>query len=277
MSISSESIIVITGAGSGIGRALATRLAEENILGIALSDINKNGLNETIEILKAKGVDVISSIVDVSKREDIERFSNESINKFGRVTHLINNAGVGMVGRVSQLSIEDIEWMMNINFWGTVYPTKTFLPILQKEKLAHLVNISSVFGFIAPPGQSAYCASKFAVRGFTESLRHELEGSNVLVSVVHPGGIQTNIVKNARRGNKATDVDMKIADEMLEKLAKTTPKKAADTIVNGIKAKNPRILIGMDARQISMVQRLFPKRYFGIMDRLMGGMLSKYR
>ena len=182
-----------------------------------------------------------------------------------------------MVGRLEQLSFEDIKWMMDINFWGTVYGTKIFLPILQKEKLAHIVNLSSVFGFIAPPGQSAYCASKFAVRGFTECLRHELDGSNVLISVVHPGGIQTNIVKNARQGEKATEGDMKIADEMLDTLAKTTPDQAAKTIVKGIKSKNPRILIGPDAHQISIVHRMFPKRYFKIMDRMMGGMLSKYK
>jgi butyryl-CoA dehydrogenase len=277
MSISKESIAVITGAGSGIGRALAMRLADEGVAGIAISDINEKGLNETAEMVKAENIEVLTSVVDVSKREDVQRFSEEILEKFGRATHLINNAGVGLVGRFEQLSIEDFEWMMAVNFWGTVYGTKIFLPILQKEKLAHLTNISSVFGFIAPPGQSAYCASKFAVRGFTECLRHELEGSNVLVSVVHPGGIRTNIVKNARRGEAATDGDMKIADEMLDKLAKTTPEQAANVIVTGIKSKNPRILIGSDARQISIIHRLFPKRYFKIMDTIMGGMLSKYK
>ncbi len=277
MSLTNESVVVITGAGSGIGRALAVQIAEQNVSAIAISDINETGLNETKELAKAKGVRVFSSVIDVAKRDDINRFADEIIAKLGRASHLINNAGVGMVGRVEQLSIEDIEWMMNINFWGTVYGTKTFLPILQKEKIGHIVNLSSVFGFIAPPGQSAYCASKFAVRGFTESLRHELDGTNVLISVVHPGGIKTNIVKNARRGKSATDSDMKIADEILDKLARTTPEQAADTIIKGIKSKNPRILIGSDARQISIVQRLFPKRYFKIMDRIMGGMLSKYK
>lgn len=277
MSISNESIAVITGAGSGIGRALALRFADEKVAGISISDVNEKGLNETAEMVKAKNVEVLTSVVDVSKREDVQRFADETIEKFGRATHLVNNAGVGLVGRFEQLSLEDFEWMMAINFWGTVYGTKIFLPIFQKEKLAHITNISSVFGFIAPPGQSAYCASKFAVRGFTECLRHELEDSNVLVSVVHPGGIQTNIVKNARRGKTATDDDMKIADEMLDKLAKTTPEQAADVIVKGIKSKNPRILIGSDARQISIIHRMFPKRYFKIMDTMMGGMLSKYK
>jgi butyryl-CoA dehydrogenase len=277
MSLSNKSIAVVTGAASGIGRALAQRLADEKVEGIAISDVNEEGLSETAEMVKAKNVEVLTSKVDVANLEEIQRFADEIINKFGKATHLINNAGVGMVGRVEQLSLEDMEWMMNINFWGTVYGTTTFLPILKKQEIGHIVNLSSVFGFIAPPGQSAYCASKFAVRGFTECLRHELEDTNVHISVVHPGGIRTNIVKNARRGEAATDGDMQIADEMLDKLAKTTPEKAADVIVKGIKAKNPRILIGPDARQISLVQRLFPKRYFKIMDTMMGGMLSKYK
>lgn len=277
MSLSKDSVAVITGAASGIGRALAIKLAHEGIAGLALADMNKSGLGETAAMLEKHDVEVLTSQVDVSKREDIQRFADETVGKFGGATHLINNAGVGMVGRLEQLSFEDIEWMMNINFWGTVYGTKIFLPIIQKEKLGHIVNLSSVFGFIAPPGQSAYCASKFAVRGFTESLRHELLGSNVLISVVHPGGIKTNIVKHARQGEKATEADMKIADEMLDKLAKTTPEKAAETIIKGIKSKNPRILIGPDAWQISIIHRMFPKRYFKIMDAIMGGMLSKYK
>ena len=277
MSLTNKSVVVVTGAASGIGRALAVQLANDGVAGLALSDRNEKGLGETAEIIGDSDAEVMTSFVDVSKREDIQRFADETIGKFGRATHLINNAGVGMVGRVEQLSIEDMEWMMNINFWGTVYGTTTFLPILQKEKVGHIVNLSSVFGFIAPPGQSAYCASKFAVRGFTECLRHELQNSSVLVSVVHPGGIKTSIVKNARRGESATDSDMKIADEMLDKLANTTPEKAAKTIIKGIKSKNPRILIGMDARQISLIHRMFPKRYFKIMDTIMGGMLSKYK
>jgi len=277
MSLTNKSVVVVTGAASGIGRALALKLADEGVAGLALSDRNESGLSDTAEMIEESDVEILTSVIDVSKREDIQRFADETVKKFGRATHLINNAGVGMVGRVEQLSIEDMEWMMNINFWGTVYGTTTFLPILQKEETGHIINLSSVFGFIAPPGQSAYCASKFAVRGFTESLRHELQDSNVLVSVVHPGGIKTNIVKHARQGKKATEADMKIADEMLDKLANTTPEKAAETIIKGIKSKNPRILIGVDARQISLIHRMFPKRYFKIMDRIMGGMLSKYK
>lgn len=277
MSISKDSVAVITGAGSGIGRALALRFAEERVAGIAISDVNETGLNETAEMVKANDTEVLTSIVDVSKLEDVQRFADEIIKKFGRATHLVNNAGVGLVGRTEEVSIEDMKWLMDINFWGTVYGTKLFLPIMRKQNFGHIVNISSVFGLFSPPGQSTYCASKFAVRGFTESLRHELEGTNIFVSCVHPGGIRTNIAKAAKQGENAPDEDKKQASIIFDKLAHTTPEQAADTIIKGIKAKNPRILIGTDALQISAVQRLFPKRYFKIMDRLSGGMLSKFR
>lgn len=277
MSLNKNSIAVITGAASGIGRALAVRLAEEGIAGLSISDVDQAGLKETAEMIEKSGVRVLTSIADVSRREDVQRLADETVAEFGRATHLINNAGVGLVGRADQVSIEDIEWLMGINFWGTIYGTKIFLPILQAQEKAHIVNISSVFGFIALPGQAAYCASKFAVRGFTEALRHELEGTNVLVSCVHPGGIRTNIAKRARQGENTPDADKKMAPVIFDKLAPTTPAEAAETIVNGIKAANPRILIGSDARQISLIYRLFPKKYFKIMDRLSGGMLSKFR
>lgn len=276
MTLSSDSVVVLTGAASGIGRALTVNLAAEGIRAIAVSDVDESGLAETAELVSSSETEVHSAVMDVSDRDQFRSFADEALSRFGRVTHVINNAGVGMVGRTEQLSFEDIEWMMNINFWGTVYGTKIFLPVFTEQDFGHVVNISSVFGLISPPGQAAYCASKFAVRGFTEALRHELEGSNVCVSCVHPGGIRTNIVKNARRGRYASDEDMKLAPIMLEKLAKSTAEQAANTIIKGIKSNNPRILIGPDARQISMVQRLFPKRYFKIMDRLTGGMLSKY-
>ncbi len=277
MSLNNKSIVVITGAGSGIGRALAVRFAEEKIAGIALSDVNEVELNKTAEMIESSGVEVLTSIFDVAKREDFQRFSEEILAKFGRATHLINNAGVGLIGRTEEISIEDIEWLMDINFWGTVYGTKIFLPIFRKQDFGHIVNISSVFGFIALPGQSAYCASKFAVRGFTEALRHELDGSNIFVSCVHPGGIRTNIAKQAKKGENAPNEDKKQAAVIFDKLAQTTPEQAAETIVKGIKSKNPRILIGNDALQISLFYRLFPKRYFKLMDRISGGMLSKFR
>jgi short-subunit dehydrogenase len=277
MSLSNESVAVVTGAASGIGRALAVRLAREKIAGIAISDVNEQGLKETAEMVERLGVAVSTHIVDVSNREQMQAFAVEVVKKHGRVTHLINNAGVAMIGMVEEVSLENIEWLMGINFWGTVYGVKIFLPILREQKLAHIVNVSSVFGFVAPPGQAAYCASKFAVRGFTESLRHELENSNILVSCVHPGGVKTNICSDSRIGEEADENQKKRVVKFFDKASPTTAEEAAETIVKGIKTRNPRILIGSDARQIDKIQRLFPKKYFAVMDKLSGGALSALR
>ena len=198
MSINSESVAVITGAASGIGRALSERFANEGIKGIAISDVDEDGLRETAELVRHSGTPALISKIDVTQLEEIERFADEIIDEFGSATHLINNAGVGLVGRTEEVSFEDMKWLMDINFWGTVYGTKVFLPIMRRQNMGHIVNISSVFGLMAPPGQSTYCASKFAVRGFTESLRHELDGTNISVSCVHPGGVRTNIAKSAK-------------------------------------------------------------------------------
>ena len=214
------------------------------------------------------GVPVSTHIVDVSKLEQVQRFAAEVLAKHGRVTHLINNAGVGLVGTFDQLSIEDIEWMMGINFWGVVYGTKVFLPVLLEQESAHLINVSSVFGLIAPPEQTAYCASKFAVRGFTESLRHELAETNVSVSCVHPGGIKTNIVRNARVGERAVEEWKTQAAEFFEKITQTTAEEAAEIILKGIKKKDPRILVGKDAKETSKIARIFPKKYLKVLERL---------
>ena len=200
MSLNSISVAVVTGAASGIGRALAVRLGQEKIAGIAISDVNEEGLNETAKLVEATGVPVSIHITNVADIEQVKSLAADAVARHGRVTHLINNAGVGLIGTFEQISIEDFEWLMGINFWGVVYGCKVFLPILEKEDSAHIVNISSVFGIIAPPEQSAYASAKFAVRGFTESLRHELADSNITVSCVHPGGIKTNIVRNAKLG-----------------------------------------------------------------------------
>jgi short-subunit dehydrogenase len=274
MSLDKNSVAVVTGAASGIGRALALRLAAEKIAGIAIADVNEAGLQETLAMVEKTGVPVSAHIVDVSKLDQIERLADEALAKHGRVTHLINNAGVALIGNVEELSFEDIEWLMGINFWGTVYGTKVFLPILRRQEHAHIINISSIFGVIAPPGQSAYCASKFAVRGFTESLRHELEGSNVLITSVHPGGIKTNICNDSRVGENATDEDKKMVRKFFDKASPTTADQAAEIIVTGIKNKNPRILVGSDAKQIDRIQRWFPRKYFSVMNRLSGGKLE---
>lgn len=277
MSITEDSVAVITGAASGIGRALALRLCDEGIRGLALSDVNPKGLEKTANDVRTKGLHCITVRTDVSKLEEIEELSHRVIEEYGAATHLINNAGVALVGRTEEVSFDDMRWLMDINFWGTVYGTKVFLPIMRRQGRGHIVNVSSVFGLMAPPGQATYCASKFAVRGFTESLRHELEGTGLYASCVHPGGVRTNIVNTARKGENAPQEDKDIAPVIFSKVARTTPEQAAEIIVEGIKAKNPRILIGSDAAQMSLILRLFPKRYFKIMDRISGGMLSKFR
>jgi short-subunit dehydrogenase len=274
MSLTKNSVAVVTGAASGIGRALALRLAQEKIAGIAIADVNEAGLQETLAMVEKTGVPVSAHIVDVSKLDQIQKLADESLAKHGGVTHLINNAGVALIGNAEELSFKDIEWLMGINFWGTVYGTKVFLPILREQEQGHIINISSIFGIIAPPGQSAYCASKFAVRGFTESLRHELEGSNILISSVHPGGIKTNICNDSRIGESATDEDKKLVRKFFDRASPTTADQAAEIIVTGIKNKNPRILVGSDAKRIDKIQRWFPRKYFSVMNRLSGGKLE---
>ena len=274
MSLDSSSIAVITGAASGIGRALAVRLAREGVAGIAVSDVNEAGLNETAEMAGKFGVPVSVHVADVSKLDQVEAFAGRVVGKHGRATHLINNAGVGLIGTFDQISLEDFEWLMGINFWGVVYCTKAFLPILEQQPSAHIVNVSSVFGLIAPAEQSAYCSAKFAVRGFTESLRHELAETNISVSCVHPGGIKTNIVKNARLGAGAPEEWKQQGAKFFDKVAKTSPEEAAEVIVNGIKSGETRILIGRDAKAISFFSRLFPKKYLRVLEGLNGHKLS---
>ncbi|MBS1796742.1 MAG: SDR family oxidoreductase [Acidobacteria bacterium] len=276
MSLSKNSVAVVTGAASGIGRALAVRLASEKIAGIAVADVNETGLDETVKLAEAAGGRVSKHVVDTSQLDAIERLKTEVLARHGRVTHLVNNAGVALCGTFEQISIEDFEWLMSINFWGVVYGCKVFLPVLKAQEAAHIVNISSVFGFVAPPEQSAYCASKFAVRGFTESLRHELAGSNVRISAVHPGGIKTHIARNARVGENTPDNYKTLGVDFFDKVAMTTPEQAAETILRGIKTENPRILIGRDAIGISLVSRLFPKKYLRVLERLSGHKFHLY-
>jgi short-subunit dehydrogenase len=231
-------------------------------------------LSETFELVEKLNVPVSAHIVDVSKLDEVERFKSEVLEKHGRVTHLINNAGVGLFGTFEQISLEDFEWLMNINFWGVVYGCKVFMPVLKEQKKAHIVNLSSVFGFIAPPEHTAYCASKFAVRGFTESLRHELAGSNIIVSSVHPGGIKTGIARNSRLGKDTPEIYKTQGAKFFDSVAKTSPEQAAETIVRGIKSENPRILIGKDAHAISYIHRIFPKSYLRVFEKLAGHKLD---
>ena len=258
MAYSTDKIAVITGAGSGIGRALAQQLNDEGCK-LLISDISAQGLEETVQSLNRKDIWVQTHTLDVADKSAFQAWAKTISDEHGHVDIVINNAGVATAATVEESKYEDIEWLMGINFWGVVYGTREFLPLLRKSQQGHLVNISSIFGVIAVPTQSAYNASKFAVRGFTEALRQEMTDSNVHVCCVHPGGIKTNIVKNAR----ITDEDMtrEEAAANFDDLAHTTAESAAVQIVKAIEKRKKRLLIGMDAKYISILSRLFPINY----------------
>ena len=269
-----QSVAVITGAATGIGRALAARLADDGAR-LCLADINKTQLEVEAHGLRARGGEVVTYTVDVSDRRQMEAFANKAVDHFGRVDLLINNAGVALCGDVEEVSIADIEWVMGINFWGTVYGVKYFLPILKEQKKAYIVNLSSVFGMIAPPGEAAYSASKFAVRGFTEALKHELAGTSVQVSSVHPGGIRTGIAKTSRLGAGADPQKREVDAAKFEFLARTSPERAADRIIDGLLKGETRILIGRDASQIDWIQRALPETYWRVLGPLVDWRTSR--
>jgi NAD(P)-dependent dehydrogenase (short-subunit alcohol dehydrogenase family) len=268
MAFLSGGVAVVTGAGSGIGRALAQQLSAAGSA-LALADIDEHGLAETAGALPGKSAAVSTHVVDVADEAAVSAFAEEVSSRHGRVTLLINNAGVALHGTFEEISLDDLRWLMGINFWGTVYGVKHFVPMLKQQPRGHIVNLSSVFGMVAPAGQSAYCASKFAVRGFTEALRHELEGSRVFVSCVHPGGIRTPIAARGRLGANAPKARKDESVSRLAQLARTSPEDAAARILQGVERREPRILIGFDAHQIDIMQRLRPATYWKTLSRRM--------
>ena len=259
-------VAVVTGAGSGIGRALAHQLAREK-MSLALADVDSVGLTETVEQLGGASASLSCHLVDVADRTRMERFAAEVVERHGRVTLLMNIAGVAMHGTFEQLTLDEFDWLMRINFYGVLYGVTNFLPILRKQPRAHIVNMSSIYGIIAPAGQTAYCASKFAVRGFTEALMHELEGTSVSISCVHPGGIRTPIAKRARVSAKSDPKARNVTLAMFDVVAVMPPEKAAERILNGVKANEPRILVGSDAVHLDRMQRLMPVRYWEFLVR----------
>jgi short-subunit dehydrogenase len=262
------SAAAVTGAASGIGRALALELAARGC-DLALADRDEAGLAEVAaEVSKAAGRKVTTHRVDVGEPAQILDFANAATSAHPKLNIVINNAGVALLGNFNEVEQAQMDWLFNINFWGVVHATRAFLPHLATQPAAHIVNLSSIFGIIAPPGQTAYSAAKFAVRGFSESLRHELAMANspVRLSVVHPGGIATNIVRNSRTGSGVTD-NARRADtiERFDAMAINTPLTAAQRIITGIEKNEPRILIGGDARFMDLLQRLLPGSYWSIM------------
>lgn len=261
-----DKVAVITGAGSGIGRALA-QLLDQKGCRLALSDVNAQGLAETAASLKGRAH---TQKLDVSRREDFYAYAETVKREFGTAHVVINNAGVAVSQTVEKLTYEDFEWLMGINFWGVVYGTKAFLPTLLAQNDGRIINISSVFGIIGVPAQGAYNAAKFAVRGFTEALRHELAGTGVKAICVHPGGIKTNIAAASRfYQDPEGKTDAKAAAERFQRLAKTTPAQAAQTIIGGMERGRERILIGADAKAIDLIQRTMPENYWKPMSALM--------
>ena len=265
------SAAAITGAASGIGRALALALSARGC-DLALADLDHGGLESLAkEITTAHARRVTIQRTDVADPKQIEDFSAAATAAFPALNLLFNNAGVALLGHFEEFDESQMAWLMDINFWGVVRGTRAFLPHLASRPQAHIVNISSIFGIIAPAGQSAYCASKFAVRGFSESLRHELamNKSNVRLSVVHPGGVKTNIARRARSGtNLRESVDMRQLGDRFDRLARTTAESAAQRIIRGVERNEPRILIGSDARYLDLLQRLRPATYWSLLARL---------
>jgi short-subunit dehydrogenase len=260
----------VTGAASGIGRALALELASRGC-DLALADRDEAGLQVlAAEIAKAHPCKVTVHGVDVAQPDQIAAFAQAAVAAHPGLNIVVNNAGVALMGSFGEVEQAQMEWLMNINFWGVVHGTRAFLPHLSQQPEAHIVNLSSIFGIIAPPGQTAYAAAKFAVRGFSESLRHELQmaGSPVRLSVVHPGGVATNIARNSRAGTGMTDNARRAQSiERFDAVAKTTPQAAALRIITGIEKNAPRILIGNDARIMDLLQRLRPGTYWAVLAR----------
>jgi NAD(P)-dependent dehydrogenase (short-subunit alcohol dehydrogenase family) len=256
--------VAITGAGSGIGRALAIDLAQRGA-SLAISDVDDSGLAETVGLCEGHGVKVTSQHLDVADRDAMFAWADDVADQHDGVNMIVNNAGVTLGATFEGSSIDDFEWLMNINFWGVVHGTQAFLPHLRDAGSAsaehsHVVNISSVFGLVSIPGQSAYNAAKFAVRGFTDALRIELEIERAPVSTttIHPGGIKTNIARNARLTDSIHDVGAEPSDFTTEfdKLARTTPEKAARQILKAVERNRRRALIGPDAVLFDIASRL---------------------
>jgi NAD(P)-dependent dehydrogenase (short-subunit alcohol dehydrogenase family) len=250
---------VITGAGSGIGRGIALALAGRGC-NVALADINASGLAETASMLTS--VEVSSHKIDVSDSDQCKALPAAVMARHGRVDLLFNNAGVAIGGSFDQVDEADFDWLMRINFDAVVTLTRAFMPLLKQSDAARVVNTSSLFGLIAPPNNTAYCASKFAVRGFSESLRNELAlaKSNVGVTVVHPGGIATSIARNARAPKHVTNAEAVQADELRaefeRKFLKMPPERAGEIIVRAVEKELPRVLVGNDAKIGSLVEFL---------------------
>jgi NAD(P)-dependent dehydrogenase (short-subunit alcohol dehydrogenase family) len=258
-------VAVVTGAASGIGRSLAQRFDREGY-SVAIVDVNEIGLHETAKLLSRPA---LVDVVDVSKRDRVEAFAARVLAEHGHVDVVVNNAGVTVMDSLVDVSYEDFEWLFGINFWGVVYGTKAFLPSMIARGTGTVVNISSIFGIVAWTHQGPYNAAKFAVRGFTEALWQELEGTGVRAMTVHPGGIKTNIARNGRfRRTENRALTHETMSSEFDRVARTTPNKAASVIYRGIVAGERRVLVGVDAKVLALLQRVLPVGYASVLKRL---------
>ncbi len=256
----SDRVAAVTGAGSGIGRALAVELARRRAH-LALSDVDEVGLAGTVALCEGFWVKVTSSRFDVADKDAVFAWADQVADDHGKVNLIFNNAGVALGATVDAMSYDDFEWLMDIDFWGVVHGTKAFLPHLVASGEGHVVNISSVFGLISIPSQSAYNAAKFAVRGFTDALRIELDmaDNGVSATTIHPGGIKTSIARNARMDASVTEAGRVTTAEAVrdfEKALLTTPEKAARQILTAVERNRRRALIGPDAKALDLISRL---------------------
>ena len=271
-------VAAITGAGSGIGRALALQLAREGA-SLALSDINLADVQETANQAQALGATVHVAQLDVANRDAVFQWADDVVAHYGQANLIFNNAGVALNASVEGITFDEFEWLMNINFWGVVAGTKAFLPHLIAAGDGHIINISSLFGLVCVPNLVAYNTSKFAVRGFTETLREELDimKNGVSASSVHPGGINTNISRNSRTGVSAGDLigDPEKAKADFQKVHRTPPEEAARVILRGVKRNERRIIVGNDARIIDFAQRIFGSSYQALVARGSASMRKK--
>jgi short-subunit dehydrogenase len=249
-------VAVVTGAGSGIGRATAILLAERGCA-LALVDVNETTLAEVADLVRARARKVSVHLADVADRARMQHLPGEVLTEHGHVHILVNNAGVSVIGTLLEHSLEDFTWLMGINFWGVVYGCKLFLPFLLAEDEAQIVNISSMFGFVGIPTQISYSASKYAVRGFSEALSSELSGTKVGVTCVHPGGIRTNVVHASRVSSERYAEDKRATIEMFERRAHSA-EQAARKIVRAIERNQARVRIGAEAYLTDWLKRLFP-------------------
>jgi NADP-dependent 3-hydroxy acid dehydrogenase YdfG len=263
-------VVVVTGAGSGIGQALATELGRSGAK-VAISDVDTEGLAVTEERLKAIGAPVKADRLDVTEREAFELYADTVKQHFGKVNQIYNNAGIAYTGDIEVTQYKDIERVMDVDFWGVVNGTKAFLPHLIESGDGHVVNVSSLFGIFSVPGQAAYNAAKFAVRGFTEALRQEMAMAKrpVKVTTVHPGGVKTAIARNM---TAAEGIDIKdLANTFDKKLAGTTPEKAATIILDAVRKNKARVLVGPDAKALDLIVRLTGSGY----QRLFSSVIAK--